>query len=205
MAQSCRRLARTTSNGIQMKPRYPLNIHFDGKQYVAVVPDLANCSGTGSSYAEAATNAEEAIRQWVAEAISAGLSIPAPAFQQRRVKKSDHRNVESCVIPAVEPAAQSTIDALITDTFEFRRKHHRNQIGFWMRFGVRQSAASRYERPVGGVRRPLPIHLAMLVSLWVMRRIDDRSLAEVYTLLRPYYTKLPTLNFDEPCDSTADN
>lgn len=204
MAQSCRRLARAASNGLPMKPRYPLNIHFDGKQYVAVVPDLANCSGTGSSYAEAATNAEEAIRQWVADAISAGLSIPAPAFQQRRVKKSDHRNVESCVIPSVV-SAQSTIDALITDTYEFRRKHHRNQLGFWLRFGVRQSTASRYERLVGGVRRQLPIHLAMLVSLWVLRRIDDRSLAEVYALLRPYYTKLPTLHFDEPCGQAADN
>lgn len=183
-----------------MKPRYSINIHFDGEQYVAAVPDLANCSGVGATYSEAAANAEEAIMQWVMKAISDGRYIPAPAPQQSAAKRGTPTLLGD---PPSKTEAKAIIDQMMTDTYGFRKKYHRSQATFWQRFGIKQATASRYEREVGGQRRKLPFPLAMLTGLWILRRIDDRALAEVHALIRPHYQDQPSLVFDSSDIKTA--
>lgn len=184
-----------------MKPRFQINIHFDGAQYVATVPELANCSGVGSSYIEAVTAAEAAIQQWVAEAISTGGAVPAPSVARGVAKSSALRNV-SAVAPCVVPvptsaiAKRTVLNELVTDPYNFRRRRYNNQSGFWQRFGVSQSSGSRYERR-GGERRKLPMPLAILIGLWALGYIDDRALADVYAVLVPHYPDRPTLELDD--------
>ena len=62
-----------------MQPRYQIHIYYNGTQYVAAVPELDGCSGTGQSYGEALASAEKAIASWVFEAINAGKRPPEPA------------------------------------------------------------------------------------------------------------------------------
>jgi len=184
-----------------MKPRYQINIHFDGEQYVATVPELANCAGVGSSYTEAVTAAEAAIVQWVADAISTGGAVPAPSVARGVAKSSALRNVSavaSCVVPVPPTSAvakRTVLNELVTDPYNFRRRRYNNQSGFWQRFGVSQSSGSRYERRTGE-RRMLPMPLAILVGLWALGCIDDRDLADVYAVLVPHYPDRPTLELD---------
>lgn len=71
-----------------MQPRYQIHLYHDGTQYVAAVPELDGCAGSGPSYAEALASAEQAIAAWVSEAVSKGETPPAPAtsFVLRPVK-----------------------------------------------------------------------------------------------------------------------
>lgn len=177
-----------------MKPRYPINIHFDGVQYVAAVPDLPGCTGVGASYIEAVTSAEAAIVQWVSDAVSSGGAVPAPS--KSGVKPAKSRKVAEfapCVVPAINAdSMQPMLNELVIDTSSFRRRYHRSQVMFWERFGIGQSTGSRYEQR-GANRRTLPLPLAMLVGLWALGRVDDRSLAEVSAVLMPHYPDRPRL------------
>ena len=185
-----------------MKPRFQINIHFDGTQYVANVPELANCSGVGASYIEAVTAAEAAIVQWVADAISTGGAVPAPSVARGAAKSSTLRHVSAvapCVVPVSPTSAiekRTVLDELVTDPYNFRRRRYNNQSGFWQRFGVSQSSGSRYERRTGE-RRMLPMPLAILVGLWALGCIDDQVLADVYADLVPHYPDRPTLELDD--------
>jgi len=177
-----------------MKPRYQIHIHFDGVQYVATVPDFPGCAGVGASYIEAVAAAEAAIVQWITDAISSGGAVPAPSMAG--VKPAKARKVAElvpCAVPATNAdSMQSTLNELVTDAYSFRRRHHRSQMGFWERFGVGQSTGSRYEQR-SAKRRTLPLPLAMLVGLWALGRVDDRSLAEVYAVLMAHYPDRPHL------------
>lgn len=62
-----------------MQPRYQIHLYYDGARYVAAVPELDGCSGTGQSYAEALASAEKAITSWVFAAINQGKPAPEPA------------------------------------------------------------------------------------------------------------------------------
>lgn len=62
-----------------MQSRYQIYIYFDGSKYVATVPELDGCAGTGHSYAKALSGAEKAIATWVFDAINAGKRPPEPA------------------------------------------------------------------------------------------------------------------------------
>lgn len=62
-----------------MQPRYQIHIYHDGTMYVADVPELDGCKGTGQSYAEALASAEKKIVAWVFEAINGGRKLPEPA------------------------------------------------------------------------------------------------------------------------------
>lgn len=60
-------------------PRYQIHLFFNGAEYVADVPELTGCQGTGATYAEALASAETAISAWVFDAINDGRRVPAPA------------------------------------------------------------------------------------------------------------------------------
>lgn len=62
-----------------MQPRYQIHIYHNGTQFVATVPELDGCNGTGQSYREALASAEKAIASWMFGAINAGKQIPEPA------------------------------------------------------------------------------------------------------------------------------
>ncbi|WP_136416079.1 type II toxin-antitoxin system HicB family antitoxin [Herbaspirillum sp. ST 5-3] len=61
-----------------MQPRYHIHLYHDGVIYVANVPELAGCRGKGQSYAEALQRAEQAIEEWIFNAVNTGKPIPAP-------------------------------------------------------------------------------------------------------------------------------
>ncbi len=61
--------------------RYPIAIE-PGDETTAwgvVVPDLPGCFSAGDTLDEAVSNAEEAVRLWVDQALDDGLVIPAPS------------------------------------------------------------------------------------------------------------------------------
>lgn len=89
------------------------------------------------------------------------------------------------------------LDELVTDTYSYRRRRFRSQLGFWERFGVAQSTGSRYERVVGGKVRQIPLPLAILVGLHAMGRVNDSDLAAVYGLLKPHYPGRPHLRLSD--------
>lgn len=177
-----------------MRPRYQINIHFSGNQYVALVPELAGCEGTGSTYQEALSSAEEAIKQWVMETISAGRTVPAPGA----LKATKLRTVK--MVAPFQPVEtkdhsdmRKLLTELVTDTYSYRRRRFRSQVGFWERFGVGQSTGSRYERVVDGKVRQLPLPLAILVGLHAIDCVRDQDLATVYEMLEPFYPGRPHL------------
>lgn len=160
-----------------MKARYQINIHFSDNEYIASVPELG-CTGSGSTYQAALADAESAIKQWVTETISAGRPIPAPSS-----------------IPTIAAPTETTPELgrkllveLVTDTYSYRRRLFRSQVGFWERFGVSQSTGSRYERV-----RQIPLSLAILMGLHAMDRVRDHDLAAVYEMLEPFYPGKPHL------------
>lgn len=63
-----------------MNERYDIVISWSEADdcYVAEVPDLPGCMADGSSYQEAAANAETAIREWIELASELGRKIPEP-------------------------------------------------------------------------------------------------------------------------------
>jgi len=50
----------------------------DGGGYLATVPDLPGCMSDGATEAEVLKNIEDAIAQWIDQALSEGRKIPAP-------------------------------------------------------------------------------------------------------------------------------
>lgn len=63
-----------------MNSRYEMIIYWsepDGA-YIAEVPELPGCMADGSTYAEAVTNAEIIIGQWIDTARELGRPIPEP-------------------------------------------------------------------------------------------------------------------------------
>lgn len=59
--------------------RYEIIIYWSepDQAFVAEAPELAGCAADGLTYAAALTNAESAIREWIATARSLGREIPA--------------------------------------------------------------------------------------------------------------------------------
>lgn len=176
-----------------MRPRYQINIHFSGNRYVASVPELPGCIGSGSTYQEALEVAEGAIKQWITETISAGRPVPAPG------STNTAKRLVKLVAPMAptettgREATRNLLAELVTDTYSYRRRRFRSQVGFWERFGVAQSTGSRYERAVGGKVRQIPLPLAILVGLHAMDRVRDHDLAAVYEMLEPFYPGRPHL------------
>jgi len=64
-----------------MQSRYELVIYWskDDQCFVVEVPELPGCMADGSSYQDAVTNAETAIREWLETARELGRAIPEPA------------------------------------------------------------------------------------------------------------------------------
>ena len=65
--------------------RYELIIYWsDADQaFVVEVPELPGCMADGSTYVEAATNAQQIIDEWIATAREEGRTIPEPRGRVR--------------------------------------------------------------------------------------------------------------------------
>ena len=63
-----------------MNSRYEVIIFWSDEddRFVAEVPELPGCMADGSTYQEAAQNAEAAIRDWVTTAVQLGRPVPEP-------------------------------------------------------------------------------------------------------------------------------
>ena len=63
-----------------MTNRYELIIYWskDDNSFVVEVPELPGCVADGQTYAEAVTNAEEIIDEWIETARKLGRPIPEP-------------------------------------------------------------------------------------------------------------------------------
>ena len=63
-----------------MNNRYEVVIFWSDEDacFVAEVPELPGCMADGSTYQEAAHNAEAAIQDWVITALKLGRPIPEP-------------------------------------------------------------------------------------------------------------------------------
>jgi predicted RNase H-like HicB family nuclease len=65
-----------------MKPeyRYEVIIYWSDEDsaFLAEVPELAGCMADGATYAEALSNVEQIIREWIETAETLGRPIPAP-------------------------------------------------------------------------------------------------------------------------------
>ena len=63
-----------------MTNRYELIIYWskDDNSFVVEVPELPSCMADGQTYAEAVTNAEEIIDEWIKTARKLGRPIPEP-------------------------------------------------------------------------------------------------------------------------------
>ena len=65
-----------------MKPeyRYEVIIYWSDEDnaFLAEVPELAGCMADGATYAEALSNVEQIIREWIETAEALGRPIPAP-------------------------------------------------------------------------------------------------------------------------------
>lgn len=61
-----------------MSPKYELIIYWsqEDQVFIAEVPELPGCAADGSTYAEAAANAEVIIQQWLETAKELGRPIP---------------------------------------------------------------------------------------------------------------------------------
>ena len=55
----------------------------EDQAFIADVPDLAGCMADGATYAEALSNAEQVIREWIETATELGRSIPEPKGRLR--------------------------------------------------------------------------------------------------------------------------
>lgn len=65
-----------------MKPeyRYEVIIYWSDEDnaFLAEVPELAGCMADGATYAEALSNVEQIIHEWIETAESLGRPIPTP-------------------------------------------------------------------------------------------------------------------------------
>jgi predicted RNase H-like HicB family nuclease len=62
------------------KPRYEVIIYWSGEDqaFIAEVPELPGCAADGRSRAEALTNVEGVIKEWIETATALGRPIPQP-------------------------------------------------------------------------------------------------------------------------------
>lgn len=60
--------------------KYELIIYWseEDNTFIAEVPELAGCAADGTTYSEAALNAEVVIREWIEVARELGRPIPEP-------------------------------------------------------------------------------------------------------------------------------
>ena len=60
--------------------KYKINISWSeiDNAYIAEVPELAGCMADGKTYAEAVSNVEVTINEWIETAQSLGRDIPVP-------------------------------------------------------------------------------------------------------------------------------
>ena len=60
--------------------RYEIVIYWseDDKAFIAEVPELPGCAADGASYAEALTNVDVIIQEWIEVAKELGRPIPEP-------------------------------------------------------------------------------------------------------------------------------
>jgi len=63
-----------------MKPKFEIAIYWSEPDdaYVASVRDLPGCTGDGTTYHEALTSVEKAMKLWLEAARHAGREIPKP-------------------------------------------------------------------------------------------------------------------------------
>jgi predicted RNase H-like HicB family nuclease len=63
-----------------MTNRYELIIYWskEDDSFIVEVPELPGCMADGQTYAEAVTNAEEIINEWIETARKLGRPIPEP-------------------------------------------------------------------------------------------------------------------------------
>jgi predicted RNase H-like HicB family nuclease len=61
---------------------YPTQVYWDERDsgYIAIAPDLPGCSSFGETQGEALKELEHAIEGWIAAALAAGESVPAPSL-----------------------------------------------------------------------------------------------------------------------------
>ena len=60
--------------------RYEIIIYWshEDQAFIAEVPELPGCAADGATYAEALTNAEVIIREWIETARELGRTVPEP-------------------------------------------------------------------------------------------------------------------------------
>ena len=63
-----------------MNSKYELIIYWstDDQAFIAEVPELPGCAADGATYAEAVSNVEVVIREWLETASELGREIPEP-------------------------------------------------------------------------------------------------------------------------------
>jgi predicted RNase H-like HicB family nuclease len=68
-----------------MHSRYEIVIFWSDEDdcFIAEVPELPGCMADGATYQEAVTQAESAIRDWVAAALQLGRAVPEPKGRLR--------------------------------------------------------------------------------------------------------------------------
>jgi antitoxin HicB len=67
----------------------------EGGGYVAIVPDLRGCLSDGETRAEAITNAEDAISQWLSAQEAMGREIPEPGWARIAAEQQDKELLEA--------------------------------------------------------------------------------------------------------------
>ncbi len=72
---------------------------------------------------------------------------------------------------------QKKIEQLFSNLTKYRRDRNENQTEFWRRFGVGQSAGSRYE-----AGREIPMSTRMLLILYALEVLDDSLLSTAVNL-----------------------
>ena len=60
------------------QPRYEIIIYWsdEDESFVAEVPELEGCAADGATYAEAVSNVEVIMKEWMETATELGLAIP---------------------------------------------------------------------------------------------------------------------------------
>jgi predicted RNase H-like HicB family nuclease len=85
--EKVRRLVIRTSSEVAMANdrRSEIIIYWsdEDQAFIAEVPELAGCAADGSTYQEALTHAQIAIREWIETASALGRKIPPPQGRLR--------------------------------------------------------------------------------------------------------------------------
>jgi antitoxin HicB len=100
--------------------RYPVVIiplsDEDGGGFMAYAPDLKGCMGDGSNQAEALTDVQRAIDEWIAEATRLDRTIPEPFSSIERARSAREKLIAKIEIQSQRLKAQSAkIEELDSD------------------------------------------------------------------------------------------